>query len=255
MPEHIGAHSPRIARSRELLAKKGRQEQGRFLIEGPTLLTEAVTHAAPIESVYATPEAYEQHALLRQLDVRGVPVAIVSDRIIAKLSEVETPPGIVAVCAARSLPLEEFFAADGTVLLLAGVTDPGNAGTLLRSADAFGVKRVLFGSGSVEPYNPKVIRASMGSIFHVEVVSAALGDVSVAAAGWEFIGLDAAGGPLDLRGGPKRGIVVGHERLGLGAWHALCGRVVSIPMAGEAESLNAAVAGSIALYEATREGQ
>ena len=256
MPEQLGAHNPRIADARDLLAKKGRDEQQRFLIEGPTLLAEAAAQAAPLECIFATQAAYERTELLRRLDAaRTAAVYIVTEPVLAKLSGVQTSPGIVAVCRVQNTPVETIFGAAGTVLVLAGVSDPGNAGTLVRSADAFGITRVVFGAGSVEARNPKVIRASMGSLFHVEVCEAGPQEVAPAASGWEFIGLDAGGGPLEgLAGGPKRAIVVGQERRGLGPWAPLCSRIVSIPMAGAAESLNAAVAGSIALFEATRGG-
>ena len=253
MPQELGAHNPRIASARDLLAKKGRDEQQRFLIEGLTLLAEAAAHAAPVECIFATQAAYEQNEVVRRLEGAQTAVYIVTEPVLAKLSGVQTPPGLVAVCRVQNAPAEAVFAGGGTVLVLAGVSDPGNAGTLVRSADAFGITRVVFGAGSVEARNPKVIRASMGSLFHVAVCEAQPDEVAAAAAGWEFIGLDAGGGPLEgLAGGPKRAIVVGQERRGLGPWAALCSRIVSIPMAGAAESLNAAVAGSIALFEATR---
>lgn len=255
MPEQLGAHNPRIARARELLAKKGRDAHGRFLIEGPTMLAEALAHGAPVESVFATAQAYEDFGPLKHLDPQTTPVYVVASQVLAKLSDVEAPPGMVAVCRAQTVAPAAIFEHAGTVLVLAGVSDPGNAGTLVRSADAFGASRVVFGAGSVEAHNPKVIRASMGSIFHVAVCEAGPDAVAAAAAGWEFIGLDGGGGPLDgLAGGPKRAIVVGQERRGLGPWAALCSRTVSIPTPGSAESLNAAVAGSIALFEATRGG-
>ena len=253
MPEPLGAHNPRIAQVRELLAKKGREAQGAFLFEGPTLLAEAARSASPLQALYMTQEAYDSTAVALQLEARGVPVYIVNDATAAKLSQVESPTGILAVCAARTTRPAEFFAHEGPVLILAGVNDPGNAGTLVRSADAFGVRRVLFGSGSVEPFNPKVVRSSMGSLFHVQVAVGTPAEVSSAAGGWQLLGLSTRGEPLgELRLGPKMGLIVGHERHGLGPWEGVCTRTVSISMPGLAESLNAAVAGSIALYEATR---
>ena len=253
MAQALGAHNTRVAHVRELLTKKGREAQRAFLLEGPTLLEEAARSDAPLLALYVTEEMYAASALVRRLDGRGVPVYVVNQSTAAKLSDVETPTGIVAVCAARTTPLAEFFSADGLILVLAELGDPGNAGTLLRSADAFGVRRVLFGSTSVEPFNPKVVRATMGSIFHLEIAVASLGEVSPAAAGWEFVGLNADGEPIGRQTfGPRCALVVGQERRGLGAWEALCARTVSIPMRGQAESLNAAVAGSIALYEASR---
>lgn len=248
----LGAHNSRIAFARELLTKKGRREHGRFLLEGATLLAEAERSGTRIESVYVTEEVRTLE-VIRKLEADAIPVYVVNQTTAAKLSDVETPTGIAAVCVSQTVPVEELFSGDGLVLVLADLADPGNAGTLLRSADAFGVNRVLFGSAGVEPFNPKVVRGSMGSFFRARIAIAAPADVRAAAAGWEFAGLSAQGDPFDAWARPgKAALVVGQERRGLGAWEGLCARLVAIPMSGPAESLNAAVAGSIALYELTR---
>lgn len=255
MPEKLGLHNPRIAQTRDLLTKKGRKASGRFLIEGPTLLEEALAHGAPLESVFVSQSAYEATPLVQSIEAGGTEVLIVPDGAAAKLSDLATPSGITGVCVAQTVSPEQFFARDGLILILAGINDPGNAGTLVRSADAFGVTRVLFGAGGAEPFHPKVVRATMGSLFRVEIAVATPAEAAEAAAGtWTVAGLAATGGPLAglQEGGPRRALVVGHERHGLGDWAAVCTRTVAIPMRGRAESLNAAVAGSIALFEATR---
>lgn len=254
MPERLGAHSARVAQARLLHAGKGRRASGRFLFEGATLLAEALASDAQLESIFATPAAYEQFAILRTCERRGIPVFLVDERTARKLSDVETPAGILAVAHARVMPLPKLLAGGGIVLVLAGLNDPGNAGTLVRSADAFGASGVVFGAGGVEPYHPKVVRAAMGSIFRVPH---AISDPSEFTAAmeddrWTAVGLEAGAGALgagSLR--PPCALVVGHERRGLGEWAAACDRLASIRMQGRAESLNAAVAGSIALYEAS----
>ncbi|MBC5816088.1 MAG: RNA methyltransferase [Candidatus Eremiobacteraeota bacterium] len=249
----LGAHNPRIAFARELLTKKGRQEHGRFLAEGPTLLAEAVEGGTDIEAVFVTEELRNTLSIVRELEARSIPVHLINDATAAKLSDVETPTGIIAVCVARTVRVEEFFSADGLVLILADLADPGNAGTLLRSADAFGVSRVLFGSHGVEPFNPKVVRSSMGSLFRATIAVASPAEVVAATNGWVFAGLTRDGEPLRRWKAPNRAaLVIGQERRGLGAWTALCREHLGIPMRGRAESLNAGVAGSIALYEVTR---
>ena len=249
----LGAHNPRIAYARELLTKKGRQEHGRYLIEGPTLLTEAMHSGAQIEALYITQELRNTLSIVRELEARDVPVHVVNEKTASKLSDVQTPTGIIAVCVARTVSVAELFATDGLVLILADLGDPANAGTLLRSADAFGVGRVLFGSAGVEPFNPKVVRGSMGSLFRARIAIGSTQEVGSAAAGWEFAGLTADGESLGGYTAPKRAaLVVGQERRGLGPWEGLCKRRLAIPMRGRAESLNAGVAGSIALYEMMR---
>ncbi|PZR59725.1 MAG: hypothetical protein DLM50_01055 [Candidatus Meridianibacter frigidus] len=250
MPQSLGAHSSQLARVRELLTKEGRGAQQRFLVEGPTMLCEAAESGAPPIEIYATSEAYAATGVIRELESRGIPAFLIGQPTMKRLSDVKTPTGVLGICEARIHVLEDFFHRDGLVLVLADISDPGNAGTLLRSADAFGVDRVLFGAGGVEPFNPKVVRASMGSLFRVDIGVGKADDLFQRFEGWTFMGLTPEGLPLShAADSPRRALVVGQERRGLGAWERLCGQKIAIPMSGQAESLNAAVAGSIALYE------
>lgn len=254
MPTSLGAHNPKLAAVRELLAKKGRREHGRFAFEGPTLLDEALRANVAIDAVYATPGAYGRFEAARRAEDAGVPLYLVDERTLARISDLEAPPGIVSVAAQALRPAEELLREPGIVALFASISDPGNAGTLLRSAEAFGVDRVVFGTGGVEPYHPKVVRGAMGALFRVRLAVAAPDEFAAAAKGWEVTGLDAAGEPLDGMPWPLRSVVaIGSERAGLGPWQPLCTRIAAIPMRGNAESLNAAVAGSIALYEACKQ--
>jgi RNA methyltransferase, TrmH family len=137
------------------------------------------------------------------------------------------------------------------VLLLAGIGDPGNAGTLVRSAEAFGAAGVLFGRGGVDPFAPKVVRAAMGSLFRLPVAGVSADDLlaAAAAAGRPIIAAGLDGEPLrgaDLPPNPV--LAVGNERHGVGAFLPRWDRAVRIEQAGATESLNAAVAGSILLY-------
>ncbi|MDQ2872504.1 MAG: RNA methyltransferase, partial [Candidatus Eremiobacteraeota bacterium] len=160
---------------------------------------------------------------------------------------------VLAVGPSALTPLSTLFEADGIVLALADVNDPGNAGTLLRSAEAFGITRVVFGALGAEPYHPKVVRGAMGAIFRQQVAIASPEQFAEAAGGWTVTGLRAGGEDLDAFDfAGRHALIVGNERRGLGIWEPLCSRVASIRMHGAAESLNAAVAGSIALYEATK---
>ncbi len=249
-----GAHSERIAAVRDLRSAKGRRERGAFAFEGPTLLAEALRSATPIDELYVTNAAYARSDEVRALDAAGVPVYSVDERTMGKISDLETPSGIVAVSPIRYAPLDELTRLP-LLLVLADLNDPGNAGTLLRSAEAFGAGGAIFGRLGVDPYHPKVVRAAMGAIFRVRLAVGDPADViaAAAAAQTEVLGLEASG--EDVRGlapAARRAVLVGHERRGLGAWAAACTRRIAIPMPGPTESLNAAVAGSIALYEASR---
>ena len=138
---------------------------------------------------------------------------------------------------------------------LADLNDPGNAGTLLRSAEALGASGVVFGNLGVDPFHPKVVRGAMGALFRLPLALASPEEVELAArsAGIPVFGLAMDGDALaGIAFPPDFILAVGHERHGLGRWEGLCGRLASIPMRGHVESLNAGVAGSIALYEALR---
>jgi TrmH family RNA methyltransferase len=252
----LGAHNPRLDRVRELRTKKGRREHGRFAIEGVTLLREALRSGVSIEELYGTPAALESSESAREAESSGAHIYRVDERTLHRLSDLETPPGLLAVVPIELLPVSELFAGPGLVLALAGLSDPGNAGTLLRAAEAFGVSAVVFGSGAVEPHSPKVVRSAMGSLFRLKLAVADPEETAAAAEGWEITGLASGGHPIEeLPWASKSLLVVGQERHGLGPWTGLCSRLAAIPMKGEAESLNAAVAGGIALYEASKRMQ
>ncbi len=143
------------------LQRKGRAQAGRFAFEGPTLLAEARKGGVPILEIYATEAAYAAAPLVAEVEASGTPVFIVDDRAARKISDLETPTGIVAVTPLRLRPAAELMR--GAVLLLADLNDPGNAGTLLRSAEAFGASGAIFGSLGVDPFHPKVVRGAMGA--------------------------------------------------------------------------------------------
>jgi TrmH family RNA methyltransferase len=254
VPISLGAHNARVDAARELLAKKGRKEQQRFSFEGPTLLQEARDAGVRIEALYVTQHAYDAHPLIAALERDGLDVYVVDERAMRRISDLETPPGIVAVAPAALRTPCEILQASGTILLLADVNDPGNAGTLLRTAEAFGCAGVLAGSLGAEPHQPKVVRSAMGALFRLPLGVCGPDELQGILSGWTVTGLAADGEPLDglSWGGERNIVVVGSERRGLGRWEPLCTRLAAIPMRGRAESLNAAVAGAIALYEAAK---
>lgn len=161
MATALGLNAHRLNDVRALTTSKGRREQQRFAFEGITLLEEAHRSGVTIDELYVTQAAYESTPLVRELDASGTPTFVVAERAAAKISDVETPPGIVAVAARRLYSLDELFSRSGTVLVLADLNDPGNAGTLLRSADAFACAGVVFGRLGVDPFHPKVVRGAM----------------------------------------------------------------------------------------------
>ncbi|HTA38370.1 MAG TPA: RNA methyltransferase [Candidatus Acidoferrales bacterium] len=253
MPLRLGAHSERLSEVRSLSSVKGRSLAGNFAFEGPTLLEEARNGGIPILEIYATEAAYAAAPIVAQIEAAGTPVYLVDDRAARKISDLETPTGIVAITPLRLRTPAELM--HGPILLLADLNDPGNAGTLLRSAEAFGAAGVIFGDLGVDPFHPKVVRGAMGALFRLPLAHGGPQEVEPAAraAGIPVFGLAMGGDALASIVFPADFILaVGHERHGLGRWEGLCGRRAGIPMRGKGESLNAGVAGSIALYEALR---
>jgi TrmH family RNA methyltransferase len=245
----VGFHSPQLDPVKALRTKAGREMLGRFAIEGSTLLGEAVAAGRSVEQLYLTERgrAGLDAALLHTLAARTF---LVADRTMAKLSELETPPGILAVLASDAEPLDDLL--DGApVLVLAGVADPGNAGTLLRSAEIFGITRAAFTSGAVEAYNPKVVRAAMGAHFRMRLARAPGEDLVRAARerSYQVVSAARGGRPLpDVRFPPRLLLAVGNERRGVADSLPSCDLEVAIPQPGGGESLNAAIAGSILMY-------
>ncbi|MGC1760878.1 MAG: RNA methyltransferase [Candidatus Cybelea sp.] len=257
MATPLGSRAERLAAVRSLRSVKGRRERRSFAFEGTTLLREARAANFPIDELYVTQVIYDATPLVRQLDAEGIPTFIIEEAVAARISDLTTPSGMVAVAPIRLTDLEEIVQRRGTILILADVNDPANAGTLLRSAEAFGCGDVVFGRLGVDPYHPKVVRGSMGAVFRLSLSVASPDELTPAASSQRlhFLGLTTAGTSLaDERWEEPVALVVGNERRGLGAWEDLCERMLAIPMAGEAESLSAGVAGSIALYEAMRSG-
>ncbi len=253
VPTELSPHNPRLARVRELLTAQGRRAQGRFAAEGPTLLDEAERSGLrPIE-LYATAAGLGRIDAPRW-EAEGVEVLVVPERAFARISDLETPAGVLAVLPLADQPVADVLAGRGVVLLLAGVGDPGNAGTLVRSAEAFGAAGVVFGRGGADPFSPKVVRGAMGSLFRLPVATATCDELlaAAAAAGRPVLAADTAGEDLRVVGIPPNAVLaVGNERRGVRDWLTRWDRAIRIPQ-GSAESLNAAVAGSIVLYEAAR---
>jgi len=249
----LGAHAARLDAVKELRTKDGRRRQQRFAIEGPTMLREALAAGLQFEAVYATAGAWESFGG----EAGGVeaPVYIVPDRTLARLSDLETPAGIVAVVPQRLEPPARLFEDGKPLVLLAGIADPGNAGTLLRSAEIFGLDRAIFGRGSVEPHNPKVVRATMGALFRMRTALADPDEFLEAARlnHYTIVAASRQGRPVDGFHFPERcALAIGNERQGVAGWLPRWDLGVAVPQIGEGESLNAAIAGSIIFYELSK---
>ncbi|MEU7637779.1 TrmH family RNA methyltransferase [Streptomyces sp. NPDC039016] len=267
-PELISPRSPRVAAARRLARRHFRGKERRFIAEGPQAVREAVAHRAggapTLIELFATVEAAERHTeIVEAARAAGVPVHFTDDKTVADVSQTVTPQGLVGVCRFLDSPFEEILAArPQLVAVLANVRDPGNAGTVLRCADAAGADAVVLTDASVDLYNPKSVRASVGSLFHLPVaVGVPVEQVvtGLQGVGVRILAADGAGdrdldGELDAgaMGGPTAW-VFGNEAWGLPEeTRALADAVVRVPIHGKAESLNLATAAAVCLYASAR---
>ena len=260
----LGIRSPRVKAARQL-AKKAFRERGRcFLAEGPQAVREALAAPGVLTELFVTAPGSARHPeIVQQAAARGVPVHEVGGEVMAELAQTITPQGLLGVCQFVDVPLGRLTGGrPDLVAVLANVRDPGNAGTVLRTADAAGADGVIFAAASVDPYNSKCVRSSAGSLFHLPVVSGvplteAIAELRsaglrvLAADGSATTFLDAAGGP-DL--GQPTAWLFGNEAWGLPAdLLALADDVVAVPIYGRAESLNLAAAAAVCLYASARQ--
>ena len=250
--------SERVKEVAKLQQKDARYEAGLFLLEGPQGLKELIDFPELVHEVFVTEAAAERYeAELSSLRRAGVAVEQVNSRVMEKISDTKTPQGVVSVVHHLDLDFEEILQAQPRlVVLLDRIQDPGNAGTIIRAADAAGADAIVFSNGSVDPYNPKVVRSTAGSLLHVPIsVSVDLEDAvdRLRRSGIQVFATAMDGEPLneidqEVLGKPTAW-VFGNEAQGVaeGLIRA-CDKSVSIPIFGSAESLNLATAASICLY-------
>lgn len=260
--------TPRVAAARKLLRRDGRAEAGRFLAEGAQAVREALAWAAAghgrVHELFVTATGAQRNPELVEaaLDAR-VPVSEITDRAAAGVSETVTPQGLVAVCDLVDRGLDESLGErPRLVAVLVGVSDPGNAGTVLRVADAAGADAVLLAGDTVDPHNGKCVRASAGSLFHLPVARERELPTALAALRAAGLRLVAADGHAedDLDVAEDAGVLArptawlfGSEAHGLDA-HVLdaADTALRVPIHGAAESLNLATAAAVCLYASAR---
>jgi len=283
--EITSIRSPRVKAARQLAKRSFRQRARSFLAEGPQAVREALARrenpgpaatlgeAVPgaagsgppvVTELFVTAAAWARHAeLAGQAAGQGAAVYTVSGEVMAELAQTVTPQGVLAVCRFVDVPLERLAGtAPRLVVLLANVRDPGNAGTVLRTADAAGADGVIFSDASVDPYNSKCVRASAGSLFHLPVVAGAplrQAAAELSRAGVRILAADGSArlelGELDANGSLSRPTawLFGNEAWGLPAdLLALADDAVAVPIYGRAESLNLAAAAAVCLYASAR---
>lgn len=265
-PEHVlTPRTGRVRAARRLATRRFREKERAFLAEGPQAVREALRAAGEgtgsVHDVYATEAVTARYPDL--VEAGGARWHVVDDEVVAAISETVSPQGVVAVCDYLDVPLEVALSRrPRLVAVCADVRDPGNAGTVIRCADAAGADAVVLVGDSVDPYNPKAVRASVGSLFHLDVVvardtAAALG--ALREGGLRVLAADGEA-DLDLPEAERTGLLdgptawlFGNEAWGLPAeTRALADAVVAVPIYGRAESLNLATAAAVCLYASAR---
>jgi TrmH family RNA methyltransferase len=262
--ELSSVRSPRVKAARRLAKRAFRRRDRRFLAEGPQAVREALDLPGVLAELFTTAEAELRHAeLIAQAEASGAPILRISREVMAELAQTVTPQGLLGVCAFVDVPLDAAMTSPPPLItVLAHVRDPGNAGTVLRTADAAGSGLVVFTDASVDPYNGKCVRASAGSLFHVPIVVGPRIDALVGALKAADLTILAADGAAErsLDSAIDDGLLsrptawlFGNEAWGLPAEIlGLADGVVSVPIYGRAESLNLATAAGVCLYASAR---
>ncbi len=255
--------SPRVRAVAKLAKKSARVETGLFLLEGPQAVREALAWCPQdLAEVYATEAILDRDSSLRRLLAeKGVEVHRVTDRVLDAMADTQAPQGVVAVCRQAPTAIEQVFArGPRLVAILHEVRDPGNAGTIIRAADSAGADAVILAGQAVDLYNPKVVRSTTGSLFHLPVAMSRDADAVFAAAReaqLQLLAADMSGDDLlELRRAgtltAPTAWVFGNEAHGLdGELLKAVDRVVTVPIYGHAESMNLATAAAVCLYESS----
>lgn len=253
-------HNKRVAKAVRLKKRAMREKARLFLVEGVQAVSEALSSPGAVQELFYTPASRDRvDPVLRSAQRSEVTAHPVSEDVMAHLTSTVTPQGVVGVTAFVDVPLGEVPPEGGCVPVLVEVRDPGNAGTILRSADASGAEAVVFTRSSVDVYNPKAVRATAGSLFHVPVVREMETEEAVTALrqrGYAVLAADAEGPrsvyEADLTA--PTAVLFGNEARGLpGSALDLADAVVRVPIRGRAESLNLAAAATLVLFEASRQ--
>jgi TrmH family RNA methyltransferase len=256
----LGARHPDVRRLRALLRdRSARDEEHAFVLEGPNVVTGALDRGAPLEAVYLGYGARDAFGpLVERVRDRGIPVVDLKEGVLEKVGTTRTPQPVLAVAGHVTRPLAD-LAADGLVLVAVGVADPGNLGTLLRSAEAAGGAGIVCTANSVDVHNPKTVRSSAGALFGVTVAEEddPMAVLATLAAGGRRCYATRSGATttydaVDLAA--PSAVLLGNEAHGLDPeLDEAVDAVFSIPMEGVAESLNVAMAGTVVVFEAARQ--
>lgn len=243
---------------RKLKEKKYREENNEFIIEGIKLLEEAINENADIEKVIICDDCNLENDIYNELkyEIAKLDCIYVSEKIFEYISDVKTPQGIMAIIKKDNRNKEINYNED-VILVLDNIQDPGNMGTILRTADSLNLKQIIISKGSSDVYNPKVVRSTMGAIFRINIIESedlikTVKELKKHKISVVSTSLDTNKSIYDIEYN-KTAIIIGNEANGVSQeLQDLSDNKVKIPMLGKTESLNASVATAIILYEAMR---
>jgi len=249
-------HSPHIARVKALISSRGNKERaahGEFIAEGLQCAREAftATKGPAVKTIYLT-ESGKSRVDQAGLDISRAELVLVSEPVMAAMSSTITPQGIISICSVADNDFSKLKPSGRSrYIYLHEIQDPGNAGTILRTADAMGIDAVIVSPGSVDMYSPKVVRATAGSLWHVPLFTGiTLAQLNEQLPNVAKIALSAQGNKslLEVKELPDVVAIFGNEARGIDALIGSDVMQVSIPMTGNAESLNLAAAAAIVIF-------
>jgi TrmH family RNA methyltransferase len=257
--EITSTQNPKVKQWAQLLEKSGREKYNQFLIEGVHLIEEAIQADALIHTIVYRLDGSKPHDLYQATRDKSMSWVGVSPTIFAKCTDTHSPQHVFAIVEKPDFTIEPFLERDQhLVIVVDGIQDPGNLGTIIRSADAVGASGIVLGQGTVDVFNPKTIRSTMGSIFHVPIIEVNLSELllRVKDKGIQFVStsLQATQTCYEVDYRKPTWFIVGNEARGVSRSVALHADIeVIIPMPGQAESLNVAMATTVLLFEANRQ--
>lgn len=230
--------------------KKARSKEGLFLVEGIKSVEEALAEGVQIEEVFLSQSFIETNIdYEKRFQSKKIPVYVLNDRLFDKASQLKTPQGILCTIKTQKKSLENIIAKKGAIVILDGISDPGNLGTIIRTADAFAFAGVILLPGSADMYNPKTVQAAMGSLNRVDCINLDYKDlILLKENGYYLYGTDLKGNQItgDYAFKSMSAVVIGSEAHGISDKAIkYCDEMIKIAMKGRAESLNAATAAAI----------
>lgn len=254
--------NPVVKEIKALSNRKYREEKKLYFIEGIRFVEEAFKENAQIDKILISEKLASVKGgeeLLAKINVSGYGTYMLNEKLFKEISETESPQGVLAVIKTRQYDFSDIMGDNNFILILESIQDPGNMGTIIRTADAAGITGIVMSKGCVDIYNPKVLRSTMGSIFRVPIYMS--GDLRETMNCIKKKGIKVYAAHLkgeinyfkaDFKG--NIAVVIGNEANGISDMAAECSdELLKIPMSGRIESLNASVAASVLMYEAVRQ--